>query len=184
MADIPVLPELIELPEIITVAIEDITTGSLDGTGSFDKLMQVAKVHLQEEFTKGRINAGDYTQVYLGTMTQVLDQSMTFALTKDKTALELQILQLQYQLALLNRDKTLAEIAMIHSNIEVNNSSISMTEQQISISKDQQLNVVEERNNLVLQGLSITANTSLTTQQEAKVVEETDNLKNDNGFKI
>ena len=110
MATVPVLPEL---PEPLEVSFEDVTTGTLNGTGIFDKLMQVAKVHLYEEFTKQRITSSDYAQVYLGTMNNVMDKAITYTLAKDKTALELQGLQIQNQLTALNRDLVIAQIAKV-----------------------------------------------------------------------
>ena len=167
MLTLPVLPDM---PDLIKIDVEDITTGTLNGTGTFDKLMQAARTHLQEEYTKGRINSTDYAQVYLGTMTQILEQSMSFVLNKDKSELELQILQMQYQLALLNRDKVLAEIAMIHSNIEMN-------DQQKLLLIEQTLNTTEERTNIIAQG-------NLLNEEILLTKEKTDNLKNDNGFKV
>ena len=173
MADLPVLPPL---PEPIVIKIEDITTGTLDGTGSFDKFMQVTRVHLLEEYTKQRITAADYTAVYTATINAAMDKAIAFTLTKDKTALELGILQIEYQKAVLNRDLVLAQIAKLHSDIEGNR-------QQISLSKAQEENVITENDNIKKQGTKLDKDILLTNAQILKITEETDNLSNNNGFR-
>ncbi len=139
---------------------DDVTEGTLNGTGAFDKLMSATKVHLTEEYSKGRIGVSDYSQVYLGALTNIVNQSIAFTLTKDKTAAEIQLLRIQEQTAELNKSKVLAELEMINSNIAANN-------QQIAMSKAQQLNVEAEHDNILKQGLLITQNIASSKTQEA-----------------
>ena len=44
---------------LLTPKIGDLTTKSVDGTGVFDVLMKVVKIHLLEEYNGGRIT-GNY----------------------------------------------------------------------------------------------------------------------------
>ena len=60
--------------------ITQLTTMSLDGTGVFDALMRSVELHLQEEFTEGRINQEEYSQVYLGALGIVLPQAVAYLL--------------------------------------------------------------------------------------------------------
>lgn len=62
------------------INITDITTGTIDGTGSFDKLMQVAKLHLMEEYKAERITGDKYAEVYMSVMNNVMAQSIQFSL--------------------------------------------------------------------------------------------------------
>lgn len=62
------------------ITISDITTGAINGTGSFDKLMQTAKLHLMEEFKQERITGDKYAEAYISIMNNVLAQSIQFSL--------------------------------------------------------------------------------------------------------
>lgn len=159
MANLPVLPPL---PEPIEVDMDDVTEGTLNGTGAFDKLMSATKVHLTEEYSKGRIGVSDYSQVYLGALTNIINQSIAFTLTKDKTAAEVQLLRIQEQTAELNKSKVLAELEMINSNIAAN-------VQQIAMSKAQQINVEAEKANIITQGLLLEQNIRSSKTQESYV---------------
>lgn len=67
------------------ITIEDITTGTVDGTGVFDKLMNAVKEHIKEEYANGRIKGTDYAQVYLGAIQGVLSQSVEYVLREKLT---------------------------------------------------------------------------------------------------
>lgn len=95
-----------------TLRVTDVTTGALDGTGIFDRLMQTVALHVEDEFTKGRITGKDYATVYLGAMTGVLQASIQF-LTQDK-----QIEKLNAEIGLL-RQKTVTELTSTADAIPV-----------------------------------------------------------------
>lgn len=79
----------------VDININQVTESSLDGDGDFDKLMQTVTLHLGKEFEKGRITGVDYSNVYLGAMTQVLAQAIQFRLTKDQAAAQAELLDAQ-----------------------------------------------------------------------------------------
>ena len=56
----------------MTITTADLTSATLDGQGVFDVLMKAAATHLESEFSKNRIKGAEYSEVYLGAMTQVL----------------------------------------------------------------------------------------------------------------
>jgi len=66
--------------------IEDVTTVAIDGTGIFDKLMASVKLHVQEEYSEGRLKGAEYATVYLGSIQAVLAHSVEFALQKEQVA--------------------------------------------------------------------------------------------------
>jgi hypothetical protein len=76
----------------------DLTTKTVGGTGVFDVLMSAAAAHLEAEFAKNRIKGTEYSEVYLGAMTQVLQTATQFLLTKQKADLEAQLLVKQIAL--------------------------------------------------------------------------------------
>lgn len=77
-----------------------LTTG-IDGTGVFDKLMKVAREHLDVEFQKNRIRGPEYSTVYLGSLEAILQSSVTFLLQRDKASLEAELLVQQVANAVL-----------------------------------------------------------------------------------
>lgn len=102
------------------ILVSELTEATLDGDGVFDVLMRANKAHLESEFTKSRIKGPEYSTVYLGALTQVLQVAMTFALTKEKSSLEAdllkeQILNAQAQRALINQQTQNALIE--HDNL-------------------------------------------------------------------
>jgi len=87
-----------------------LTTGALAGTGVFDILMRTVKLHLTEEFTSERITGQEYSTVYLGAMTAVLQQSVAYLLNhqqEEKIIAEIGLL----------RQKTVTELAHTDNTI-------------------------------------------------------------------
>jgi len=62
--------------------ISQLTTSAIEGTGVFDKLMGTVKLHLTEEYEAGRITGEEYTTVYLGALTSVMQQSVAYLLNQ------------------------------------------------------------------------------------------------------
>jgi len=88
----------------MAVAIEQLTTSQVEGTGVFDKLMQAVEAHIDQEFKKNRIKGPEYATVYLGALQTTLDQSIRFLLDKDKTLLiQKQIEKLEAEIALVEQ---------------------------------------------------------------------------------
>lgn len=87
----------------------DLTTTEVGGNGVFDVLMKAAASHLEAEFAKNRIKGTEYSEVYLGAMTQVLQTATQFLLTKQKADLEAQLLIKQIALAEQQRLNAVAE---------------------------------------------------------------------------
>lgn len=83
--------------------IAELTTASLTGTGVFDVLLQTLRLHLDREFTSGRITGTAYATVYSQAITSFLQQAVGFCLSKTKLALELQ--QMQEQVVLLQKQQ-------------------------------------------------------------------------------
>ena len=92
------------------VPLTELTEASLSGGGAFDVLMRASKEHLESEFKAGRIKGSDYSNVYLGSLNQVMQAALTFVLQKQKTDLEAQLLE--KQIALANQQRINAEVEM------------------------------------------------------------------------
>ena len=63
-----------------------------DGTGNFDKLMKVVTLHVEKQFTDGRITGTDYATVYLGALQSTLAQAVSFTLSMNKANEEADLL--------------------------------------------------------------------------------------------
>ena len=95
------------------ITIDHLTQAKVSGTGVFDVLMEANKVHLDAEFKANRIKGPEYSQVYLGSLVAILNTSVQFLLTKDKTALEAQLLEKQIELAVIEVQKSTAQLDQI-----------------------------------------------------------------------
>ena len=87
----------------MSTTIDDLTEVDLDGNGVFDKLMQTVNLHIDDQYTKGRLKGSDYATVYLGALQTVIAQSIAFALQKDKADKEVEVQEAQ--IALYNRQR-------------------------------------------------------------------------------
>ena len=63
-----------------------------DGDGNFDNLMKVVTLHLEKQFTDGRITGTDYATVYLGAFQSTLAQAVNFTLNMNKANEEADLL--------------------------------------------------------------------------------------------
>ena len=141
-----------------TIAVADLTSATLAGTGVFDVLMRANKTHLEAEFSKNRIKGAEYATVYLGSLTQVMQTALQFLLTKEKADLEAQLLQKQILLAQAQIDKTASEKLQV--------------EAQTLLINQQKANLLAEGQNIPKQGLMIDAQTAVQTQQKLNLVSE------------
>jgi hypothetical protein len=98
-------------PELAT-PLEKLTTKSVTGTGAFDVLMQAAKAHLTEEYDNGRITGKEYSTVYLGALTAVLQTATQFLLN------EQQVQKINAEIGLV-RQQTVTELTNTCDNIPV-----------------------------------------------------------------
>ena len=107
---------------------EDLTTKVVDGTGIFDELMTAANAHLSAQWDMERITGTQYAEVYLGQLTAVLQQAVTFLIEKDKTYLNNLLVQAQIDLA--NKQIELAdkELEKADKEIELLDKQIQLQE--------------------------------------------------------
>jgi len=135
----------------MTITTADLTTATIGGTGVFDTLMKAAATHLESEFSKNRIKGGEYAEVYLGAMTQVLQTATQFLLTKEKADLEAQLIQKQIEKV----DKEVLEV-----------------EKRTALLTQQKLNAEVENTVLVAQECKLRAEYDLTMANILRVNEE------------
>lgn len=101
------------------VVLADLTTTTLAGTGVFDVLMRANKVHLEQEFTKGRIKGPEYASVYLGSLEAVLKSSIEFLLQRDKVNQEVKLLEQQTSNAVIEGEVLTAQKCKLQAEFDV-----------------------------------------------------------------
>jgi hypothetical protein len=135
-----------------TIDINSITTGSVTGTGIFDKLMASVEDHIDYQFKKQRIKSSDYATVYLGALTAVLGQSVQYELGRHQAAAQ--------------ADLTLKQIEVETARVAKLNKDKDLVTQQIS-------NLTAEKLRLEADTLNIPKQGSLLDKQILKTVQDT-----------
>lgn len=147
------------MSDIPNISLTDLTEASLKGNGVFDVLMRASKAHLDEEFTRNRIKGAEYAQVYLGSLTQILQTATQFLLEKDRSALQAKLIEAQVKLA---------EQQALNAVIEGQNLVL-----QAEILKQQALNAEVEGRVMEATVCKLKAEYDLILEQRLKTTEET-----------
>ena len=154
------------------IVLEDLTTGVVSGSGVFDKLMQVTRAHLDVEFDKNRIRGAEYSQVYLGQLTQVMSTSLQYLLQKDKVSLEAELLEAQ----LLIAKQQAANLVIEGQNLLLQGQLLAAQKQNLDVERDftiaKTANTVQQTQNLVAEKANIILQGPILTQQKLNLVAE------------
>lgn len=123
---------------------EDLTTKVVNGTGIFDELMTAANAHLSAQWDMERITGTQYAEVYLGQLTAVLQQAVTFLIEKDKTYLnnllinaQIELANKQIELADKELEKADKEIELLDKQIELQELNKELIAQKVKTEKAQ-----------------------------------------------
>lgn len=68
---------------LVRLSDSDLTTGAINGTGAFDKLMVGVAAQLQREYDAGRITGVEYTKAYIALTGSALSSSLQYLLSRD-----------------------------------------------------------------------------------------------------
>ena len=96
----------------LSIPLNKLTTVNVDGNGAFDVLMKATKLHLKEEYDGGRIVGKEYSTVYLGALTAVLQTAIQHLLN------EQQVNQINADIGLI-RQKIVTELTLTDDTIPV-----------------------------------------------------------------
>lgn len=164
--------------------ISELTEAELDGNGVFDVLLQTLRLHLDREFTGGRITGTAYATVYSQAITAFLQQSVQFCMSKAKLALELQQMKEQVKLLQLQQDQTIAQTNKITTDtvvaikqghlIDAQTCEVKARTNQINAEVATKL--PEEVELIKRNQIKVTADTALVTQQRTNLVAEALNI--------
>ncbi len=81
--------------EVTRISNSELTTTTLDGTGTFDVLMRGFKAHLKEEYNQSRITGAEYTKAYTALVESAMAQGVQFLLGKDASFWQAMSAQIQ-----------------------------------------------------------------------------------------
>lgn len=144
-----------------------LTQGTVDGEGVFDQLMRALRVHLDQEFTKGRLTGEDYAKSYTALTATVLQQAIQYVLTEPQSAaqvslIESQVTQTDAQTQLIAQERANAVVQgqnltkqgnVIDKQVETATAEIARIEAQTAQVDQQTSNLAAEALNIPKQGL-------------------------------
>lgn len=73
----------------------NLTTGTVDGTGTFDVVMKSISNQLKVEYEQGRITGAEYTKAFTALVSSALSSATSFLLQRDQSYWQSQLLQIQ-----------------------------------------------------------------------------------------
>ena len=109
-------------------SISDYTKNSINGDGVFDKMMQAAECHIQDEYKHNRITGANYAQTYMQIMNTVIQTAAQFTLSQDQTWLELEKLKFE-------REKLKYEIEKLKAEVELSKAQVDLAKAQLEVEK-------------------------------------------------
>lgn len=157
------MADIITPPEVTseTLVISDLTEKTLAGAGVLDGMLQTMRVHLGDQFDKGRIQGTEYADVYLGAFQATLNAAIQFLLSKRKLGLDLQLQQKQIDLITAQEDQIRAEMQkiplemlQIEAQTALINKQIALADKQIE-QADKQLELLEAQIDVQLKQLDL-----------------------------
>ena len=172
------------------ISITEVTAGSLEGTGSFDKIMSAMQIRLEEEFSQGRITGDDYANVYLGAMTASMQQAVAFALGRQNSDAQAELtraqtcniiaerLNIPKQGALLDAQtlNTIKQVEIATAEIAIKTQQVLESIENVSIARAKLVNIPKEGALLDAQISNTTKQGLLVDVQKAEVIAQTNGI--------
>lgn len=111
------IPPIIDLGTIVALTNEDLTTRQVDGSGTFDALMNSISNHLKSEFDKQRITGQEYTKAYIAAMGASLQGAVQFLLGRDTA---------HWQSVLIQQQAIAAQIKVVQARVELETAKVGL----------------------------------------------------------
>jgi len=122
-----------------------ITTGTVDGTGVFDKIMATVALQLKSDAVKNKITGPEYATVYLGALQAAMELSVKFAIAEQESLITEQKLLLakeelramEAKFSLIDKEKELidAKIRDMDNSAQVKEATADKIEEEILLIK-------------------------------------------------
>lgn len=152
-----------------------LTTQSLEGTGIFDILMRTVKLHMAEEYATNRITGKEYSTVYLGTMSAVLQASVAYLVNNtqiDKLNAEIGLIRQQTVTELTQTDNeiplglgfnsdTLVE-GLVANQKALSASQIAKTDKEMELADQQIVTELAQTDDHIPEGIGHNSSTTIT----------------------
>jgi hypothetical protein len=158
------------------ITVSQLTSATLDGTGIFDVLMKANKAHLDAEFEKNQIKGAEYSTVYLGSLTQVMQTALQFLLTKEKASLEADLLTKQIALAQIEIEKATATKLQIEAQTLLIQQQKANLIDELQTATAQRAKLAQETLAITASKLQTEAQTLLVGQQKTNLIAEAANI--------
>lgn len=162
------------------MSLNELTTGSTDGNGVFDTLMQSVRAHLDIEFSKNRLSGEEYGKVYTNLTTAVLQQSMQFLLSEPSSKAQVELINsqrnqvdTQTQLIATQRANAVLDGQNISKQGELLDKQVLTADEELARVKAQTSQLVQQTSNLVAEGANIPIQGELLTAQKANTEGQT-----------
>jgi hypothetical protein len=169
------------------ISITEVTEGSIQGTGAFDKIMSAMQIRLEEEFSQGRITGDDYANVYLGAMTASMQQAVAFCLGRQQSDAQAELtrattcntiaesLNIPKQGALLDAQtlNTIKQVEIATAEIAIKTQQVLESIENVSIARAKLVNIPKEGSLLDAQVSNATKQGLLVDVQKAEVAAQT-----------
>lgn len=132
---------------------EDLTTGTVGGTGAFDALMGGFKAHLKEEYQANRISGAEYTKAFIALTESAMGNAVQFLLGRDgafwqavmaqaqaiTARVQLETAKVQYAGILLEALNTQANFALTKLKLATEDVSFAVGQEQLQVQRAQTL---------------------------------------------
>lgn len=164
----------------MSVALDDLTKGSVDGTGAFDVLMRTVADHLDSQYKESKITGSDYANIYLGSLTAVLQQSSQYLLGSEQLNKQLLLLDAQIKNMELQSELVEAQVRKMDADTEVSIKQIGLMDEQIAQAIEQ-TKLITQQTQEVLKNIELkTAQVTKLGADQSLVEQQTVNAENQN----
>ena len=150
----------------------DLTTGVIDGTGTFDQLMRGFTTHLMKEYNASRITGAEYTKAYIALTTAAMGNAVQYLLGRDQAYWAAQLSQTQAITAAVQLEsaKIEARAKLIALSMEAENTkaNVALTKMKLATESETYCAALYNVTNL------LPAQLANTVAQTANTVKNTD----------
>ena len=136
----------------IGIPVSDLTEAKVEGNGVFDVLMRSVDGHLESQFDKNRIAGDSYSKVYLGSLENAMKVALDFLIQRDKAALEAQLLQIQLEIAGIDKDKALVDLEKTRVELTILEAQKDKIPAEIALLIAQALLTTRQADNQLIEG--------------------------------
>ena len=164
---------------------DDLTTGTIDGTGTFDVMMRSMNSHLEVEFKKNRLVGSEYSKAYIALTDAAMEKSIQFLLGQEQaywaamvaqqqallTQIQIVTARVQLQIAKVQLASLQLEAAMHRANYALLKMKLSTESVQYCIAQYTLANMLPAQRSQIL------AQTTMTEAQTVMTETQTANLR-------